>query len=468
MRRIASQLADLFARHGLPADPGATVTGRTRTSYRVPLLLRTPAGQVLVDGDLDSPTVDEGAVLRLYLMAVDCGAHAVFLHAGAVAPSAMDTCGDRVTLWPREQAIRLLGETLWNEALGLPPPALPLPTAPAPAPLTTKPDVAGAPEPGPAPAPTESVEVAASTFIDLQEPTAAPAVDLETGVDVVVTTLPTTVADELASAVPLVTPPPAEPVALPPAFQPLPEEPLAPTAAPAAADAAQAADEPGEPTPGEPKLFQLPPAFQPPAAPLQQALPVPDGSRGLLPAQVTLDEARRLVADRLFGIEEWELILQPVHLFDYAVEVLRAGSLQADTQRGLLQVNGTDRKVTSVTPGCIDPPSRVFASPDLTVMDKVLRVSPERAAQLANEWAVAHHGKTVDVNLAGVDDSFDLVERRVIGPTSGQVSLTPLGIWHRPFWRLWGNNGHVDLDAVEGTVLDADLKAADAGFLVVE
>lgn len=462
--RIASQLADLFARHGLAAEAGATVTGRTRTSYRVPLVLRTPTGVVLVEGDLESPTVDDGAVLRLYLMAVDCGAHALFLHAGTVPPAAYDHCGDRVTLWPREQAIRLLGETLWNQAVGIPLPTLPLPTAPPAAPLVTKPEVAGAPEaPTAAAVPAESVEVAAAPFIDLTGPAStAPAVDLETGVDVVVTTLPTTVADEMATAEPLVAPTPAPPVELPPAFQPLPPaEPTAPVPAPAEAATAV-------PTAQEPALFQLPPAFQAPAAPADPPLPVPDGSRGLLPCRITLDEAKAAVGDRLFGIEEWEIILQPVHLFDYAVEVLRSGSLQADTQRGLLQVNGTDRKVTPVEPRAIDPPSRVFATPDLTVMDKVLRVSPERAQQVALEWATARHGRTVSVNLAGADDSFDLVEKRVVGPTSGQVHLTPLGIWHRPFWRLWGNNGHVDLDALEGAVLDSDLKAADPDVVVVD
>lgn len=498
MRRIAHQLSDLFARHGLAAEPEATVTGRTRTSYRVPALVRTPAGPVLVDGDLESSTVDDGSVLRLYLMAVDCGAKALFLHSGHV-PSVARGYADRVTLWPRGEAVYLLGETLWAAAMGVPLPALPGPLAAIPALVPGEPAPAPAPQPErielvPPPAPEPEVvapvpaPAAEQPFIDLDDtPTEARTVDLETGHDVVVTALPTTAADELATAEPLVADPaavagaplPPMPPMPPPAAPPM-DEAGAPEPAPVAAEAAAAEDgaaqpdaaaEPGPPAPppalaappADGPLFQLPPAFRPEPVPL----PVPEGSRGLLPARVTLEEARAAVGDRLFGIEEWELILQPVHLFDYTVEVLRSGSLQADAHRGRVQVNGTDRRVTAMEPGTTDPPARVFSSPDLTVMDKVLRVSPERAHQVVQEWAGAAYGKTVHVNLAGVDDTFDLLERRTIAPTSGQVRLSYLGIWHRPFWRLWGTNGHVDLDAVEGHVLDQELKTADPDVLEV-
>lgn len=478
MRRVASQLADLFARHGHAAEVDATVTGRTRTAYRFPLVVGSGAGCVLVDGDLEFPSVDDGAVLKLYLAATDVGAKALFIHAGAVPDSAREYLGDRVQLWPEADAVALLGRTLWNAALGLPLPSLPVlpssgpvaqaipPMAPA---LKDEPVAEMKPD---TPRPVESaseplapVEAAPPTtapaqpYIDLDAAPEPEAVDLETGDAVAVTTLPTDASDELATAEPLPVPEPAIATtpapttvaeALPEAFR---------RARPALAPAA----------PAEPPAFPLPPAFQPaPAEPA--ALPVPEGSNGLLPANVTLEDAKRSVSDRLFGIEEWELILQPVHLFDYAVELLRDGSLSIDTRRGRLQVNGTDRKVTPADPAMVDLslPSKVVAAPGLTVMDKVLRVSPERAEQVARAWATETHGKTVHVPLSGAEDSFDLTERRTIGPTSGQVHLQSLGVWHRPFWRLWGLNGHVDLDAVDGTVLDQELKTPDPDVLVVD
>jgi hypothetical protein len=482
MRRVANQLADLFARHGLTAEVDATVIGRTRTAYRFPVVLR-PGPVVLLDGDLENATVDDGSVLRLYLAATDVGAKALFVHSGTVPASAREYCGDRVTLWSKDEIVAALGLTAWNSALGLALPTLPLPvpaplSAPPVAPLPTPTTVAPAEPvvPPAAPAPlvpipdagpvlaTPAAEAPADAFIDLDEAPTAPVMDLETGEAVAVTTLPKTEADEMATAEPL--PSPAPPLAtepaptslrevLPEAFldpMPLPE----PAQAPAASRAEAA-----------PPLFELPEAFRP-AAEGKTPLPVPEGSNGLLPARVTLDDARRAVSDRLFGIEEWELILQPVHLFDYAIDLLRDGSLNMDTQRGRIQVNGTDRKATATDPAACDPPARVFATADLVVMDKVLRVSPERAEQVARQWATELHGKTVHVPMSGADDGFDLTERRTIGPTSGQVTLKPLGVWHRPFWRLWGSNGHVDLDAVEGHVLDEELKAGDAGILVVE
>ncbi|HUR26086.1 MAG TPA: hypothetical protein VM327_08760 [Candidatus Thermoplasmatota archaeon] len=496
MRRVANQLADLFARHGLPAEADAAVTGRTRTTYRFPVVLRSQQ-TVLVDGDLESETVDDGTVLRLYLAATDVGGKALFVHSGTVPASAREYCGDRVTLWSKDEIVHLLGLTLWNSALGVPLPALPFTfsasaTAPppaAPAPVVPPEPVAPAPEPlpvatlaePPAPVPmasliptvaelsalldpveaTPATETPADAFIDLGEPRPEAVMDLETGAEVQVTTLPKTESDELATAEPFAMPDPvlaSEPAptsvkeALPVAFR---------VAKPATSEVVAASAAP------EPPLFEMPPAFRAPAG-NATPLPVPEGSNGLLPARVTLDEARRTVSDRLFGIEEWELILQPVHLFDYAIDLLQEGSLNIDTRRGRIQVNGTDRKVTPTDPAAMTPPSRVFATPELVVMDKVLRVSPERAEQVARTWATELHGKTVHVPMSGADDGFDLTERRTIGPTSGQVTLKPLGIWHRPFWRLWGSNGHIDLDAVEGHVIDEEIKTADPDCLMVE
>ncbi|MEA3136508.1 MAG: hypothetical protein QOC71_789, partial [Thermoplasmata archaeon] len=306
---------------------------------------------------------------------------------------------------------------------------------------------------------TPSNEAPTSPFVDLEDKSHAPVLDLETGAEVQVTTLPKTEADEMATAERL--PVPEAVLATEPAPTSLKE--VLPTAFRVAKTTSA---EPAAAAPAEAPLFELPPAFRPVAN--EGALPVPEGSNGLLPARVTLDEAKRAVADRLFGIEEWELILQPVHLFDYAIDLLREGSLNVDTERGRIQVNGTDRKVTPTDPAAMAPPSRVLATPELVVMDKVLRVSPERAEQVARAWATELHGKSVHVPMSGADDGFDLTERRTISPTSGQVTLKPLGVWHRPFWRLWGSNGHVDLDAVGAAVLDEEIKTADPDFLLVE
>ena len=483
MRRVANQLADLFARHGLTAEADASVTGRTRTTYRFPVVVRS-GPVVLVDGDLGSDPVDDGTVLRLYLAATDVGGKALFVHSGTVPPTAREYCGDRVTLWSKDEIVHLLGLTAWNSALGLPLPALPFtatpsvvavpavpapaPTAPAPVPAPSRVMAALMPTVAELSAMLDPVEATPSTqspsaaFIDLEDAPPAPVMDLETGDEVQVTTLPKSESEELATAEPYAMPEPtlaSEPApttvkeALPVAFRVAKHSVIA--------DAREAA-----PAPAEAPLFEMPPAFRPAAE--GTALPVPDGSNGLLPARLTLEEARRSVADRLFGIEEWELILQPVHLFDYAIDLLREGSLNVDTERGRIQVNGTDRKVTPTDAAAMAPPARVFATPELVVMDKVLRVSPERAEQVARAWATELHGKTVHVPMSGADDGFDLTERRTIGPTSGQVTLKPLGVWHRPFWRLWGANGHVDLDAVEGQVLDEEIKSADPDCLVVE
>lgn len=230
-------------------------------------------------------------------------------------------------------------------------------------------------------------------------------------------------------------------------------------------DAAATAAEEAEDNGAEP--LALPAAFQ---ANERETVRAPDGSQGLLPPRITLDEAKALVADRLFSIEEAELILQPVHLFDYQVDLLKPGKLTAAPVTGRLQVNGTDRRVTATDPSKCDSrlPHRVFHDDELTVMDKVLRVSPDRAHQLATAWATAQHAKTVQVTTDRSDDSYALTEAKDVAPTSTQVHLTSLGLWHRPFWRLWGDNGHADIDAVEGHVLEEEIKTPNPDFMLLE
>lgn len=254
--------------------------------------------------------------------------------------------------------------------------------------------------------------------------------------------------------------------ALAPAADPAEFAPITELLPPAFRDGGAPADAGHSTAPLLPMGFTADEVFEPAG----ERLRAPEGSRGLLPPRVTLDEAKAAVGDRLFNIEEAELILQPVHLFDYAVDLLKPGKLTAAPVTGRLQVNGTDRRVAATDPHRSDAAlaHRVLARDDLTIMDKVLRVSPERAEQLATAWALETHAKTVNVTTDRADDSYLVVERKSVAPTSGQVHLTPLGLWHRPFWRLWGSNGHVDLDAVEGHVIDAELKTPNPDFLLVE
>ena len=489
MRRIAPLLADLFVRHGLAVEADATLVGQrgTGVEYVVPLAVRSRDAVLAIDGDFSGCLVDNVTLATFQEACHDTGASGLFLHTGPLSSSAAYAVGDRIRLWSADALAQFIGQSELNAALGLPLPSVPefrawsVVDSPAErnAIPAARPDEMPTGEPLPeleidlppsaaaeVPELTEQESAAAVSepFIELAEVDETPVLHLEEAdvATVAVEPAPPTATDApdviplTAVAPPPVDATPAVDVLAAPEFE-------VPTVAELMPPAFRAA-----PTRGaEEPLFTLPPAL---AAAIGEPLRAPEGSQGLLPPRVTREEAKRLVADRLFSIEEAELILQPVHLFDYSVDLLRPGKVTSSAVTGRIQVNGTDRRVTATDATKCDPslPHRVFANDGLTVMDKVLRVSPERAEQLANLWASAEHAKVIEFTTNRADDSFELVEKKSIAPTSGQITLTPLGLWHRPFWRLWGANGHIDLDAVESTVLDEEIKTPNPDFLVVE
>lgn len=529
MRRIAQLLADLLASYGFEAMVDARLTSRSRTTYVVPLAARRDGHLILADGDPGALVIDEVEVHRLLMAATDLGCRTgLYIHSAPLTRAAIDAAQDRIAFWSRDDIIPLLGAARWAHAMGEPLPHLLAPLASFSVPTlpgtleeieTATVEVAAEPEPIdltgielPEAAPVFRSDVAEArptitlaepdmladeAFLDLggadlgdhadepadgtlpdpmPEPTVASIEPVVTEISV-----PDAVAAPILEADPAEFMTPAVTDLMPPAFQDraAPVTPVAPTVTPTVAP--RVAPTPHVPPTAmsalvkaanaEAPLFALPQPFRDPEPDVPGTpIATPDGSRGLLPPRVTLQQAKSNVAERLYDIEEAELILQPVHLFDYAVELLREGSLNIDTRSGRLQVNGTDRRVMTTDSAMSDPnlPHRVYATPDLTLMDKVCRVSPERARQVASEWLTDKHGKTIQVNGAGADDSFDLLEKRKIGPTSAQVQLTYLGLWHRPFWRLWGNNGHIDVDAVEAMILDAEVKGPSADVMMVE
>ncbi len=429
MRHIASALAHLFERHGHDVSLDAAIPGRTGADYVLPLAAWHDGEWLLVDGDLSTPA-SEMAVHRLLMACIDTGARGIYCHAGSADAAARNACLDQVLLWDRETLALLLGQTQIADAMGEAPPRLSL----------------GFPTPTPAEQnlnPVPNVVVAATEGEHLEEQPS-----------------------EAAMAFAELMPP-----------EPVREERAAESLGEVLPAAFQAVMAPLTPAPAaERELdWEASPAVAPASVatvniPALQVLEVPSGSNGILAIKLSLPEAKQRVADRLMGWEQADLVLQPIHLFDYTVEVLQQGSLATDSKRGRIEINGTDRTVRPITDH-IKLAGEAMPVPEasVTVMEKILRVNDARALQVATEWVDAQHSKTVRVASGDPDDEFALTELRRIAPTSGQVTLTPLGLWHRPFWRLWGDNGHVDIDAVDGAVLDEELRCvADSDAILIE
>jgi hypothetical protein len=186
--------------------------------------------------------------------------------------------------------------------------------------------------------------------------------------------------------------------------------------------------------------------------------------------RVTEQDARRKVKDKLFGIDRVELLLQPVHLFDYECDQLKEGSLAYDTLDGRVQVNASDKSLLDVDPDVANPdaPTLLPANHGLTVTERVVRIPEERALELARQHVTRKHVRSVEVRVPDHRNSLMYTERRKVEPTPDQIRLRPLGIHFRPVWRMMGRNGQIDLDALDGRELFSEVRGGRTDAMVVD
>jgi hypothetical protein len=196
----------------------------------------------------------------------------------------------------------------------------------------------------------------------------------------------------------------------------------------------------------------------------------PNASRDVLPVRVSLDDAKRRVKDRLFSVRAAEVLLQPVHFFDYECDVLKDGSLACDTLDGRVQVHGSDKGTLDVDPDATNPlaPSLLTAGHGLPVEERVLRVTEDRARQLAHQHVTRKHTRNVSVRIPDHNNGLFYMENRKVAPTSDQIRLTHAGMYLRPVWRLHGANGIVDIDAVDGREVMSELRGNRTDAILLE
>lgn len=210
------------------------------------------------------------------------------------------------------------------------------------------------------------------------------------------------------------------------------------------------------------------PNLLPELAPTGPAGHVPRTSHPLLPVRVSLQEARKSVSEKLFGFRHAELLLQPVHFFDYEVDLFKEGSLATDTADGRIQVHGSDKTVSDIDPDVANPEAQGQPIPAMPSTERVMRVSSERARQLAIAYIAKKHTRAVDVRIPDHRSSIYYAERRKVEPQPEQIRLQPAGIYIRPIWRLHGSNGQMDVDAVDGHEVDAMVHGHRTDAIVLE
>lgn len=437
MDALDGALERLFQVHEYKTTRAAALEGRSGAVYGAPVLAETATRVLLVERSGADRTVTAASVQELRRVVEDTGAHqGVLVALGPIEDDAASAGQGRVCVWNRLTVARLLGEAALHDAAGTPVEDLPLRTG------------------GPV---AESHE----------------------------DRLPGSLADMLPSAfqetpeeVPVFGDEETPPAMDPP--QPTPESP----AGPFDLDAFEslAGDAPSEePAPdlglpfdmdltGDSSAEEAGPAEAPTDdLPFPSPEPPAETPMALAP-RIDPQQAARSVQGRLFAVDKAELLLQPVHLFDYQCDLLVEGSLQYDTVEGRLEVHGTSKAVQDVDPLHLDPAKVRPLPADLAgrAEQKTLRVKPDAARDRVRDHLLETHTRTVEIETGDPDEDYSITERKKVAPRPDQIRIDPLGVVLRPFWRLLGPNGAMLVDAIEGRVVEESLKSPDPDIVMMD
>lgn len=204
------------------------------------------------------------------------------------------------------------------------------------------------------------------------------------------------------------------------------------------------------------------------ASAAEATMPPTDAKFALLPVQCTAKEAANLVRERLFEAGAVQMVLHPVYLFDYECDLLAEGSLRYDTIHGRLQVHGTHKHVREVDAEAVDPAG--FGRPLDAVPreEKVLRIQEDRAKQLSRDYLVEAHTRLVDVEVDDDEHGYAYTEKRKVAPRPDHIRLAPKGVFYRVTWRVFGPNGHVDVDGMTGEVQEQALQTPDPDVFIMD
>lgn len=177
--------------------------------------------------------------------------------------------------------------------------------------------------------------------------------------------------------------------------------------------------------------------------------------------------AEAKVKSQLYGAGRRELVLSPIHVFEYECDLLLEGSLNYETVRGLLEVNAS-KEVGELANEFHPKYAGDLPAGIMDVEERAIKINPERAQILAHEYIMTEHTRIVDVETWDEESDVSMTERKKVSPRPDQVRVECVGTIHRPFWRIVGPNGSSLVDAVTGDVVGSELRNYDPDVVMLD
>ena len=170
---------------------------------------------------------------------------------------------------------------------------------------------------------------------------------------------------------------------------------------------------------------------------------------GMRVPEVTQEQARLLVAERLEGAFRFDLRMVPHYCYAYACAV-RENTGGSEVRRGLLLVNGIGGEVSAWEPA---PLARWDGA--ASRMEPALE--QPQALEKARDWLIETNTRIL--HLKHDRGSVTVYEKVTLKPSPDALRLEYRGLVLWPVWGIEGGNGALVLDALGGRVLKEELFA---------
>ena len=172
------------------------------------------------------------------------------------------------------------------------------------------------------------------------------------------------------------------------------------------------------------------------------------GGEAMVRAEITQDQARALVKDRLEGAFRFDLQLLPHYVLAYSLEMDGPGGSKV-VRTGGVQVNAISGEACEWRPKMTLEklePGRIRIEPSI-----------ERAAATAKALELVMSRNTRVVNLRQEKRSVTVYEKRTIRPRDDAVALEYKGMLYVPVWCVEASEGAAVLDAVTGRLIREEM-----------
>ncbi len=173
------------------------------------------------------------------------------------------------------------------------------------------------------------------------------------------------------------------------------------------------------------------------------------GEERIIKLQISEDKAAAIAKKYVHGFHQ-KLVLLPYYVFEYSLEILMEGSIQTRSAKGIIAINGVNRKFEIWKRGFETTTS---LSLEHERLEPVLGL--EESKKIAMEALEKEYSREEEVKIEG--ENVTIIEKRKTRPKKGSISVNFISLYYLPVWVIEGRDGLVMINGATGEIMKESL-----------